>query len=114
MDTNEIEKLPAWLQIYLAKHARAQTPAINAKPVGRPARAIPARRTSLWLTAGDRKIIEEWQEYVGRLTGKTISIGDTVALLTRVCDERLAVLGGKEQFSNIADLTLALIGGDNF
>ena len=104
------EDMPAWLQLYLAKHARSAPPVVDINPVGRPSRPVPAKRTTIWLTAGDRKVIDDWQSHFKRLTGKSISIGETISLLARICNERLISLGGQQAFENIADLTVSLIG----
>jgi hypothetical protein len=104
------EDMPAWLQLYLAKHARSAPPVVDINPVGRPSRPVPAKRTTVWLTAGDRKVIDDWQEYFKELTGKSISIGETISLLARICNERLLSLGGQGAFESIADLTVELIG----
>jgi len=106
------EDLPAWLQLYLAKHARSAPPVVDINPVGRPSRTIPAKRTTIWLTAGDRKVINEWQKHFGQMMGKSISIGETFSLLARICNERLTAMGGLEAFESMADLTVALIGAD--
>ncbi len=104
------DDMPAWLQLYLAKHARSAPPVVDVNPVGRPSRPVPAKRTTIWLTAGDRKVIDDWQNHFKQLTGKSISIGETISLLARICNERLNALGGQQAFESIADLTVALIG----
>jgi hypothetical protein len=103
--------IPAWLQLYLAKSPQSRTRIPHIKPVGRPSRLVPAKQTSIWLTAGDREIISSWQKYIKSLTGQSISIGETLSLLARICKDRLDALGGQDQFQNLSELVLAMVEG---
>lgn len=68
------------------------------------------KQTSLWLPTGDRDLIGNWQEYLGELSGSSLSLGDTVAILARICADRLASISGDEQFEDLTDFTLKMIG----
>lgn len=105
--------IPAWLQLYLAKNTRSSGRSPNIKPIGRPARPVPAKRTTIWLTAGDRSVITAWQDYFASLTDRNMSIGETLSILARICNDRLDLLGGREGFDDLTELTLSLIGKDN-
>ncbi len=102
--------LPAWLRLYLATRAGQPSQPSTSAPVGRPKRAVPMKQTSLWLPTGDRDLIGNWQEYLSELSGGSLSLGDTVAILARICADRLASIGGDEQFEDLTDFTLKMIG----
>lgn len=111
MDNNEqTADIPAWLQLYLAKKPSTKARLPNVKPVGRPSRVVPAKQTSVWFSAGDREIVDTWQEYLGTLSNQTVSIGEVLSLLARICRDRLEVLGGEDQFDDLTEFTLAMIG----
>ena len=101
---------PAWLQLYLARRARQPTLLPVAKPAGRPRRSVPMKQTSLWFTAGDRELIGRWQDYLTKLVGSSVPLGETVAILARICDDRLNALGGERQFEDLTSFTLQMIG----
>ena len=102
---------PAWLQLYLARRASQPSLLPVAKPVGRPRRSVPMKQTSLRLTAGDRELISRWQDYLTQLTGNSIPLGETVAILARICEDRLAALGGEGQFKDLTSFAVQMIGG---
>ena len=101
---------PAWLQLYLARRARQQTLLPVAKPVGRPRRSVPMKQTSLRLTAGDRELLARWQDYLTQLAGSAMPLGETVAILARICEDRMAALGGEGQFADLTGFALGMIG----
>jgi hypothetical protein len=68
------------------------------------------KQTTLWLPAGDRELIGNWKDYLGELTGQSLSLGDTVAILARICADRLTSIGDNSQFEDLADFTLKMIG----
>jgi hypothetical protein len=71
------------------------------------------KQTTLWFSSGDRELIGEWQEFLGSLTDHSLSLGETVAILARISSDRLENLGGEENFSDLAEFTLKMIGEDS-
>lgn len=104
------EDLPAWLRLYLATRAGQPPQPASSAPVGRPKRSVPMKQTSLWLPTGDRELIGNWKDYLSELSGNSLSLGDTVAILARICADRLASIGGDDQFEDLTDFTLKMIG----
>ena len=102
---------PAWLRLYLARRARQPTLLPIHQPAGRPRRRVPMKQTTLWLTAGDRDLVARWQGYLKDLAGGSISLGETIAILARICDDRFNTLGGERQFKDLTDFTLQMIHG---
>jgi hypothetical protein len=111
-ENKQNEGAPAWLQLYLTRHMpKDSQPAIPGS-VGRPSREVPVTRTTIYLTAKDKKILSTWQKYFGSLIGKEkVSIGEALSLLIRICDDRLIAVGGKGQFDDITELTRVMISG---
>jgi hypothetical protein len=82
----------SWLQLYEARYIRQPPAPPPAGSPGRPARAVPVKKTSVTYTAGDEEALLAWQEKLTDLLGRKPSMGETAGLLARICADRLEVL----------------------
>jgi hypothetical protein len=109
MADKNLKNTPAWVKLVNARLSRAAPKAEPISDVGRPPRSLPAKKTTVYLTSGDRSAIDFWQKYISELSGRQISIGEVMGMLARAAQDRLNLLGGKEQFQDIEMVLMALI-----
>ena len=98
----------AWVQLYQARQVKAE--AVEARSPGRPPSPIPRRKFGLTLSQGEINEIQVWQERFSQMTGRKVSTGETVGILTRICTARQARLEAVGQEESLEDFVLRMIG----
>ncbi len=98
----------AWVQLYQARQSKTE---INeARTPGRPPSPIPRRKVGLTLSQGEITEIDHWQERLSQLTGRKISTGETVGILTRICTARLGRLDDANSLESLVELVEKMVG----
>jgi hypothetical protein len=88
-EAQAVRKTFSWLQLYEARYIRTPPTPLPSGSPGRPARAVPVKKTSVTYTAGDEEALLLWQEKFTDLLGRKPSMGETAGLLARICTDRL-------------------------
>lgn len=101
----------SWVQLYQARQVK--TDIIEARSPGRPPSPIPRHKVGLTLSAGEISEIETWQQRLSELTGRKISIGETVGILARICTARFARLENAGTETSLADLVEKMVGEES-
>jgi hypothetical protein len=111
--SDDSSKKYAWTLLYEARLARIQTESISVpsgNPRGRPARAVPLKRLTLRMTAGDEDTIKEWQKILTKIFGKQPSLGETSAIVAKILLERYQALSADSiDFKDLSGLVNFLV-----
>ena len=99
----------AWLELYTVQKSRAPRPA-PAAGRGRPPRIGALKQLHSYISEADEELLVGWRDRFARLTGKTITLGETVGLLARICNNRIEMLGLKGDPDSIEALVGLLVG----
>ena len=108
MKTGSSPTSNAWVQLY---EARRMINEPQARPPGRPPSIVPRTKVGLTLTKGEVTELEEWQERFSVQLGRKLSVGETVAIHSRICTARQEQNQGKVQSSDLNDLVDRMVRG---
>lgn len=79
----------AWVQLYEARRVSSEP---EVRSPGRPPGIVPRRKVGLTLSQGEITELEHWQERFSSLLHRSVSTGETVGILTRICTTRFTRL----------------------
>jgi len=71
---------------------------------------VPRRKVGLTLSQGEITELENWRERISSLLHRSVSAGETLGILTRVCSNRYNRLENPEEIGSLAELVERLIG----
>lgn len=106
-DSNGIPGKPAWVQLY---EARSRTAELNVRAPGRPPAPIPRRKVGITLSQGEIHELADWQEKLSVILRRTVSTGETVGILVRICTGRLSRMEITSSPRNLTELVEAMVG----
>jgi hypothetical protein len=113
MVSNKKKRLSyAWIELYQARKNSQNLEKVSSSAIGRPNRALPAKKTTVYYTAGDEEAIQGWQIVFTRLLGRKPSMGETSAILARICSDRREALGLDEIPTSFPELISRLVGAE--
>ncbi len=72
----------AWVQLYEARRVPSEQ---EQRTPGRPPGIVPRRKVGLTLSHGEIAEIDLWQKRFSELLHRSVSAGETVGILTRIC-----------------------------
>ena len=98
----------AWVQLYQARQIKADI--AQSRSPGRPPSPIPRRKVGLTLSQGEISELEHWQNRISEISGRKISTGETVGILTRICTARLGHIENAGSIDSLVDLVEKMIG----
>ncbi len=98
----------AWVQLYQARQMKADM--TEARQPGRPPSPIPRKKVGLTLSQGEITELEHWQERLTELTGRKLSAGETVGILTRIATARLGRIHDADSLESLVDLVEKMVG----
>ena len=75
----------AWVQLYEARRVPSDQ---EVRAPGRPPGTVPRRKVGLTLSHGEIAEIDIWQKRFSDLLHRSVSAGETVGILTRICSAR--------------------------
>ncbi len=96
----------AWVQLYEARRIPNEQ---EVRSPGRPPGVVPRRKVGLTLSHGEIAEIEVWQKRFSALLHRSVSAGETVGILTRICSARFARMGEEKDIKALAQLVEALV-----
>ena len=96
----------AWVQLYEARRVPNEK---ESRTPGRPPGVVPRRKVGLTLSHGEIAEIEVWQKRFTALLHRSVSAGETVGILTRICSARFARMGDDKDIKVLAQLVEALV-----
>jgi hypothetical protein len=99
----------AWVQLYEARRVPNEQ---ESRTPGRPPGIVPRRKVGLTLSHGEIAEIEAWQKRFSDLLKRSVSAGETVGILTRVCTARLNRMGEDKDFKALSQLVERLISDE--
>jgi len=99
----------AWVQLYEARRVPSEQ---EIRMPGRPPGIVPRRKVGLTLSHGEIAEIEAWQKRFSDLLHRSVSAGETVGILTRICTARLTRLGTENEFAALAQLVEKLVSDE--
>lgn len=97
----------AWVQLYEARRVPNEQ---EIRSPGRPPSVVPRRKVGLTLSQGEITELENWRERFSELLHRSVSAGETLGILTRICSNRYNRLDNPEEIGSLAELVEALIG----
>jgi len=97
----------AWVQLYEARRVPNEQ---EGRSPGRPPGIVPRRKVGLTLSQGEITELENWRERLSGLLNRSVSAGETVGILTRICTTRYTHLKDAEEIDVLAELVEKLIG----
>lgn len=97
----------AWVQLYEARRVPNEQ---EIRSPGRPPSVVPRRKVGLTLSQGEITELENWRERISGLLHRSVSAGETLGILTRVCSNRYNRLENPEEIGSLAELVELLIG----
>lgn len=97
----------AWVQLYEARRVPNEQ---EGRSPGRPPGMVPRRKVGLTLSQGEITELENWRERLSGLLHRSVSAGETVGILTRICTTRYTHLKDAEEIDVLAELVEKLIG----
>jgi hypothetical protein len=99
----------AWVQLYEARRVPNEQ---EVRTPGRPPGIVPRRKVGLTLSHGEISEIETWQERFSELLHRSVSAGETVGILTRICSARYNRLGDQKEFRALSQLVEKLVSDE--
>ena len=99
----------AWVQLYEARRVPNEQ---EIRSPGRPPSVVPRRKVGLTLSQGEITELENWRERFSGLLRRSVSAGETLGILTRICSNRYNRLDNPEDIETLAALVEALIGAE--
>lgn len=97
----------AWVQLYEARRIPSEP---EGRPPGRPPGIVPRRKVGMTLSQGEITELETWRERFSGLLHRSVSAGETLGILTRICTTRYSRLEDAEDIDTLALLVEKLIG----
>lgn len=97
----------AWVQLYEARRVSSE-PEVRAP--GRPPGIVPRRKVGLTLSQGEITELEHWQKRFSSLLHRSVSTGETVGILTRICTTRFTRLKAENEIDALTTLVEKLVG----
>jgi hypothetical protein len=97
----------AWVQLYEARRVPNEP---ETRSPGRPPGIVPRRKVGLTLSQGEITELENWRERFSQLLHRSVSAGETVGILTRICTTRLSHLKEADNVDALTVLVERLIG----
>ena len=100
----------AWVQLYEARRVPSEQ---QVRSPGRPPGTVPRRKVGLTLSHGEIAEIEVWQKRFSDLLHRSVSAGETVGILTRVCSARFnRYIGEDKDFKALGSLVERLVNDE--
>jgi len=97
----------AWVQLYEARRIPSEP---EGRAPGRPPGIVPRRKVGITLSQGEITELENWRERLSGLLRRSVSAGETIGILTRVCTTRYSRLQDQDDIVSLAQLVEKLIG----
>ena len=97
----------AWVQLYAARRVPSGP---EGRSPGRPPGIVPRRKVGMTLSQGEITELENWRERFSRLLHRSVSAGETLGILTRICTNRYSRLPDPEDIETLGQLVGQLIG----
>ena len=97
----------AWVQLYEARRVPNE-PEIRSP--GRPPGIVPRRKVGLTLSQGEITELENWRVRFSGLLHRSVSTGETVGILTRICTARFSRMRDEEEIDALTALVERLVG----
>lgn len=97
----------AWIELYEARTIPQQ---VDTRPPGRPPSPIPRKKVGVTLSQGEIHEIETWQKRFSALLQRSISVGETIGILTRICSARLSHLDTSLEEESLFELVERMVG----
>jgi hypothetical protein len=99
----------AWVQLYEARRVPSEQ---EQRTPGRPPGIVPRRKVGLTLSHGEIAEIDLWQKRFSELLHRSVSAGETVGILTRICSARYNRLGDAKDLRALAQLVEKLVSDE--
>ena len=99
----------AWIELYEARSIPQQ---VDTRPPGRPPSPIPRKKVGITLSQGEIHEIEVWQRRFSVLLQRSISVGETIGILTRLCTTRFSNLEVLMEEEDLFELVEKMVGND--
>jgi hypothetical protein len=100
----------AWVQLYEARRVPSDQ---EVRSPGRPMGTVPRRKVGLTLSHGEIAEIDVWQKRFSELLHRSVSAGETVGILTRVCSARFnRYIGEDKEFKALSQLVERLVNDE--
>jgi hypothetical protein len=97
----------AWVQLYEARRVPNEP---ETRSPGRPPGIVPRRKVGLTLSQGEITELENWRERFSALLHRSVSAGETVGILTRICTARFSRMRDEEEVDALTALVERLVG----
>jgi len=97
----------AWVQLYEARRIPNEQ---EVRSPGRPPGVVPRRKVGLTLSQGEITELETWRERFSSLLHRSVSAGETLGILSRICTNRYNRLPDAEEIDTLVELVEKLIG----
>ncbi len=97
----------AWVQLYEARRVPNEQ---EIRSPGRPPSVVPRRKVGLTLSQGEITELENWRERISSLLHRSVSAGETLGIITRICSNRYNRLDNPDDIGTLAELVELLIG----
>jgi hypothetical protein len=97
----------AWVQLYEARRVPNEP---ETRSPGRPPGIVPRRKVGLTLSQGEITELENWRVRFSGLLHRSVSAGETVGILTRICSARFSRMKGEEDVDALVALVEKLVG----
>jgi hypothetical protein len=99
----------AWVQLYEARRLASEP---EMRSPGRPPGIVPRRKVGLTLSQGEITELEHWRERFSSLLHRSVSLGETVGILSRICTSRYNRMGLENEKGELVDLVEKLVGAE--
>lgn len=97
----------AWVQLYEARRIPSEP---ETRSPGRPPGIVPRRKVGLTLSQGEITELETWRQRLSDILHRSVSAGETVGILTRICTTRFNRLDDQDEIAALAQLVEKLVG----
>jgi len=107
MTDKQTSNKSAWVQLYEARQAGIE---VELRSPGRPPSLIPRRKVGMTLSQGEANEIHELQNRLSNILGRKVSVGETVGIMTRMCNARVTKISEKNPPQSLAELVEKMVG----
>jgi hypothetical protein len=97
----------AWVQLYEARRIPNEP---EVRSPGRPPGVIPRRKVGLTLSQGEITELETWRKRFSEMMHRSVSTGETVGILARICTSRFTRLKDQGGMEDLTALVEKLVG----
>ena len=97
----------AWVQLYEARRIPSEP---EGRSPGRPPGIVPRRKVGMTLSQGEITELETWRVRFSGLLNRSVSAGETLGILSRICTARYNRLEDLEGIDSLGELVEKLIG----